>query len=169
VSISHAIGAQAPAGGQELRPLAGPGPGLLAAAAAADGARPRQAYLELAALTGAVPQARRHVRATLARWGLSQVADDTELICSELVTNAISASAALPFLAGVGLLIAACPGQLIMLVWDASHERPARPSRDDDAVTGRGLGIVEALSASWGWVPDPRGKVVWAVVDLGGG
>jgi anti-sigma regulatory factor (Ser/Thr protein kinase) len=115
-----------------------------------------------------VPQARRHVTGTLARWGLGDVADDAQLVTSELVTNAIAASAALPFRADVGLLVAACPGQLILLVWDASQDRPVRRGDDDDAVAGRGLGIVAALTSRWGWAPDGRGKVVWAVLDLEG-
>lgn len=131
----------------------------------AAGARQR-AYLELAALASSASQARRHVRDALARWGLSHVADDAELIASELVTNAITASAALPFRAAVGLLVAAQPGRVFVMVWDASHKRPVLPGQSDDAVTGRGLAIVAAMSASWGWVPDARGKVVWAVVDL---
>lgn len=143
-------------------------PATSGAPGTADEARSWRAYLELAAVAGAVPQARHFVRGALARWGLSHAADDTELIASELVTNAISASAALPFLAGVGLLIAASPGRLTVLVWDASQEQPVRPDPDDDAVTGRGLAIVAALSAGWGWVPDVRGKVVWATVDLDG-
>jgi anti-sigma regulatory factor (Ser/Thr protein kinase) len=88
------------------------------------------------------------------------------LIACELVTNAITASAELPFRATVGLLVGAQPGRLIVMVWDASRERPVRPNPDDDAVTGRGLAIVAALSARWGWVSDVRGKVVWAMVDL---
>jgi anti-sigma regulatory factor (Ser/Thr protein kinase) len=125
-------------------------------------------YLELESRAGSVPQARRHVRDTLARWGLGDVADDAQLVTSELVTNAIAASAALPFRADVGLLVAACPGQLMLLVWDASQDRPVRRSDDDDAVAGRGLGIVAALTSRWGWAPDERGKVVWAVLDLEG-
>lgn len=54
----------------------------------------------------------------------------------------------------------------MVLVWDASHELPVRGRDDDAAVAGRGLGIVAALSARWGWAPDGRGKVVWAVLDL---
>jgi anti-sigma regulatory factor (Ser/Thr protein kinase) len=143
-----------------------PGPGPLPTAPPIADVWPRRTYLELEALVSSAPRARRQIRETLARWGLTGAADDAELIACELVTNAISASAKLPFRADVGLLVAACPGRLIMLVWDASTDRPIRPEPDDDAVTGRGLGIVEALSARWGWVPDARGKVVWAMLDL---
>jgi anti-sigma regulatory factor (Ser/Thr protein kinase) len=128
----------------------------------------QMAYLELESRAGSVSQARRHVRSTLARWGLGNVANDAQLVTSELVTNAIAASAVLPFRADVGLLVAAYPGQLMLLVWDASQDRPVRRSNDDDAVAGRGLGIVAALTSRWGWAHDGRGKVVWAVLDLEG-
>ena len=39
--------------------------------------------------------ARGHVRATLAQWGLGELADTTEMIASELTANAVTASAAL--------------------------------------------------------------------------
>ena len=34
---------------------------------------------------------------------------------------------------------------------------------DGDAVNGRGLHIVEALSVRWGWIPQDPGKAVFAV------
>jgi hypothetical protein len=33
---------------------------------------------------------------------------------------------------------------------------------EPDALNGRGLVIVEALSTRWGWEPRDGGKVVWA-------
>jgi anti-sigma regulatory factor (Ser/Thr protein kinase) len=147
------------------RPPAWP-PGLPGPAADACSHR---SYLELEALAIAVPQARRHIRGTLAQWGLSQIAPDAELITSELVTNAVSAGAGLLFRPGIGLLVAAHSDRLIMMVQDTSREPPLLRPPADDAVTGRGLGIVTALSTSWGWVPDAGGKVVWAMVDLGQG
>jgi anti-sigma regulatory factor (Ser/Thr protein kinase) len=133
----------------------------------APGRPPRRTYLELEALANAVPGARRHVRDTLARWDLGEVSDDVELVTCELLTNAVSASAVLPFRASVGLLVTACPGRLVTLVWDASLQPPVPADPDDDAAGGRGLAIVEALSTRWGWVPDERGKIVWAMLDLG--
>lgn len=141
--------------------VAGPGPAI-------DGCW-RRSSLELAAQARAAPQARRHVRTTLARWDLDQVADDAELITCELVGNAIAASAALPAPAGVGLVIAAWPDRLMVMVRDASADRPVPtplPGSDDYAVAGRGLAIVAALSTRWGWAPEGRGKVVWASIAL---
>jgi hypothetical protein len=36
--------------------------------------------------------------------------------------------------------------------------------RDADDEHGRGLTVIAALAASWGWRPDARGKVVWCVL-----
>jgi hypothetical protein len=33
--------------------------------------------------------------------------------------------------------------------------------RDADDETGRGLTVVGALAQTWGWRPEPFGKVVW--------
>ena len=48
-----------------------------------------------APLPTAPGMARGHVRATLAQWGLGELADTTEMIASELTANAVTASAAL--------------------------------------------------------------------------
>ena len=50
-------------------------------------------FLELGALPTAVPCARLHVRQVLWEWHLGALADTTELLVSELVTNAVHASA----------------------------------------------------------------------------
>ena len=102
-------------------------------------------------------------------WSLGAIACDAELIVSELVTNAVTAGAAVPFPARVGLYLAADTDRLTLLVWDSSPQPPVRRPHDHDAVAGRGLEIIEALSDRWGWsVPGDRGKVVWALLDLDG-
>ena len=53
---------------------------------------PRTSYLELAALPTAVPCFRLHSRAVALEWGLTQLAEDIELIVSELVSNSIQAA-----------------------------------------------------------------------------
>lgn len=148
-----------------IKPAPGPLAALEELAAATDGTA--CAAIEVEAHAEAVPQARRYTRSTLARWGLDKAADDIELIACELITNAITASAALPFRANVGLLLAACPGRLVVMVSDASRAQPVRRRDGGEGVTGRGLGIVEALTTAWGWVPEAHGKVVWAMLDLG--
>jgi anti-sigma regulatory factor (Ser/Thr protein kinase) len=56
-----------------------------------------------AAIKTAPGLARGHVRATLAEWGLGEYADDAQRIASELVANAVNASA--PVLAGGRMLV----------------------------------------------------------------
>ena len=128
--------------------------------------RTRTSYLELAAHPVAVPCARLYTRHLLDEWGLGHAADDAELLVSELVTNAIKASLDLQVTAQVALYLAADRDRLIILVWDASPEPPAHRAHDDDAVNGRGLEIIEALSDRWGsCAPDQGGKVVWAWIE----
>src|SRR5208282_6845994 len=54
---------------------------------------PLHSFLELGALAGAVPCARLHARHVLWEWGLNGLAPDSELLVSELVTNAVKATA----------------------------------------------------------------------------
>jgi anti-sigma regulatory factor (Ser/Thr protein kinase) len=126
--------------------------------------RTRRTYLELAPSPAAVRQARHHAARVLASWQLGALADDASMVISELVTNAVTATAGLPFCAGIGLLLAADQAELAVLVWDASPHAPVPCPRDQDALSGRGLEIVTALTARWGFVPGPRGKVVWALL-----
>ena len=57
---------------------------------------PLRSYLELGALPTAVPCARLHAVHVLRDWDLRDLSDDAALIVSELVTNAVTASAILP-------------------------------------------------------------------------
>ena len=120
-------------------------------------------YMQAPAVPGAVTRARRITRQALEGWGLGRIADDAELIVSEMMTNAISAAPA----ADVALYLAADADRLTLLVWDASPDVPAHRPHDDDAVSGRGLEIISALADRWGsWGPVAAGKVVWAWFDL---
>ena len=135
--------------------------------AAAAGARTHRSYLEVAAGPGAVPYARRCTRHTLAAWKLAHLSADAELIVSELMTNAVTATLGIRATAPVALYLALDGSRLTLLVWDTCPVLPAQRRRDDDAAGGRGLQIVQALSDRWGCCGIPgRGKVVWARLDL---
>jgi len=57
---------------------------------------PRVSVLELGAFPEAAPCARRHVRGALGEWGVPDgLIADMELICAELVTNAVQATTSL--------------------------------------------------------------------------
>jgi anti-sigma regulatory factor (Ser/Thr protein kinase) len=127
---------------------------------------PHRSYLEFAAVPAALPYVRRHTRQTLATWQLGYLADDVELVVSELVTNAVRASqeAALPIVAAY---LALDRDRLAVLIWDASPRPPSRREHDEGAESGRGLELVQALTDDWGVCPgEVAGKVVWAKFSL---
>lgn len=127
---------------------------------------PLQDVLELGALVGSVPCARYHARQIAAEWGLARLRDDVELVTSELVTNAVSASRQLDWPSPIRMWLLSDRADVLIEVWDASPMPPVCIDPAGDAEAGRGLLIVDAISTRWDWygVPDPRGKVVWALL-----
>jgi anti-sigma regulatory factor (Ser/Thr protein kinase) len=125
---------------------------------------PLQSRLELAALDTAPACARKHAKAVILEWGLPALADTAELLISELVTNAVRASAALPSpIVGLWLV---CDGQSIVAhVRDSSNVMPEIRDADLDSASGRGLLLVEALGKDWGAYRKATGKVVWVLID----
>jgi anti-sigma regulatory factor (Ser/Thr protein kinase) len=129
-------------------------------------ARPLQTHLELAALPSAVPCARGHVRAVAFEWDLKELADTAELLASELITNAIQASATLRVAETpvVRIWITSDGTSMVIHVWDASTAMPARQEAGPGDDSGRGLMIIDALSADWGTHREADGKAVWALI-----
>lgn len=116
--------------------------------------------LDLGPLPGAVPCARLHARAILREWNLAGLADDAEVIVSELVTNAIRVSAQ-----PVTLRLRADRQVLLIEAEDAAPGIPQAAPHPPDAESGHGLEIVAALSERWGFYHPPGGgKVVWAAL-----
>jgi anti-sigma regulatory factor (Ser/Thr protein kinase) len=125
---------------------------------------PRGSHLELAALTTAVPCARLHARSIAQEWGLpTDQRDAGELIVSELVTNGVKASAGLASPV-IRLWLGSDRQRILIQVWDGSDSLPERSDAGPDSESGRGLMIVDALSADWGAYREADGKVVWALV-----
>lgn len=127
---------------------------------------PLRSFLELGAFPGAVPCARLHARQVLWEWGLAALGETSELLVSELVTNAIqiSRTATQGTTPPIRLWIVSDKTQAVILVWDAIPLPPVLKDAAEDSETGRGLLLVEALSTQWSWhfPPGPGGKVVWA-------
>jgi anti-sigma regulatory factor (Ser/Thr protein kinase) len=100
-------------------------------------------------------------------WGLESRGESTELVVSELVTNAVRAAQAVAQASSVRLWLLSDRAQVLILVWDASARLPVRVDASATAESGRGLMLVEAISERWGWyamqAPD-GGKVVWALL-----
>lgn len=137
---------------------------------------PLQSHLELAALPGAVPCARLHARQILWEWSQVALAEAVELLVSELVTNALQASAQLASGQHAGAIAGGVPTvrfwlasdhrRVLIQVWDSCDWQPQRQEPRPEAESGRGLLLVEALSSEWGASVDARkpGKVVWALI-----
>jgi anti-sigma regulatory factor (Ser/Thr protein kinase) len=128
---------------------------------------PLRDSLELGALPTAVPCARLHARQMLWEWKLTILAENTELLVSELVTNAIAASRSLKLIFPVRLWLLSDRRQVLILVWDASPQPPVPVDATEDAEHGRGLLLVQKISTQWGCYAarDTGGKVVWAICE----
>jgi len=101
-------------------------------------------------------------RAGLPRSG--KYADDAELITSELVTNAICHVTDDP-VETIAITVAR--------VWHPAAggrrrgrtpHRPVMRHTTGISERARGLHVVAALSADWGWHPQPGGKSIYAVI-----
>ena len=96
---------------------------------------------------------------------LDKYADDAAAVTSELVTNAVQhVCGDGTETIGVTLSRARDPEAVAVVVSDSSPEGPAKREAPADSERGRGLRIVEALSAHWGWRPEEGGKSIFAVL-----
>jgi anti-sigma regulatory factor (Ser/Thr protein kinase) len=109
-----------------------------------------------------VAEARRHAARQLTAWGLDDAAFLTELMVSELVTNALR------YGEGEIRLRLLLDRTLVCEVWDAGLVQPRRRRARDTDEGGRGLQLVGMLSAAWGSRRTPRGKTVWFELPLPG-
>ncbi|MFE7013951.1 SpoIIE family protein phosphatase [Streptomyces sp. NPDC057651] len=107
-----------------------------------------------------VGRAREFTRAQLTQWDLEPLVDTTELLVSELVTNALR------YGEGEIRLRLLLDRTLVCEVWDAGLVQPRRRRARDTDEGGRGLQLVGLLSASWGSRRTPRGKTVWFELPL---
>ena len=78
---------------------------------------PLRSYLELGALPTAVPCARLHARQLAWEWGLDGLAESTELLVSELVTNAVQAMEQQDDQPAVRLRLSSDNARLLIEVW----------------------------------------------------
>jgi anti-sigma regulatory factor (Ser/Thr protein kinase) len=122
----------------------------------------------LAPEASSVGKARAEASKCVRDWGFGQrLADDVVLVVSELVTNAVQASAQLERPGSVHLALSTGREScwLLAAVADASPKFPLLLPPDGDRIGGRGLAVVQAFSTRWGWhtVSWPGlAKVVWA-------
>jgi anti-sigma regulatory factor (Ser/Thr protein kinase) len=116
--------------------------------------------LTLGAEPDAAARARRFLRAVLAA-APGDLLADAELAATELVTNAQLHGAA-----PITVRATWAEPTVRLEVQDAGSRMPVVPARSDEAMTGRGLSLVAAVSSSWGVQPHRVGKTVWS--ELGG-
>ncbi|MFF0161601.1 SpoIIE family protein phosphatase [Streptomyces sp. NPDC005263] len=127
---------------------------MLARTAALDSGKVRT--WQLSRDPAAVAGARRMVGGQLAAWGLTEAAFATELIVSELVTNAVR------YGADPVVLRLIRDSTLICEVSDGSSTAPhLRRARVFDE-GGRGLMLVAQIADRWGTRQTPTGKTIWA-------
>lgn len=110
-----------------------------------------------------VGRAREYARAQLLSWDMEPLVDTTELLVSELVTNALR------YGEGEIRLRLLLDRTLVCEVWDSGLVQPRRRRARDTDEGGRGLQLVGLLSAAWGSRRTPRGKTVWFELPLPGG
>ncbi|MFD5813520.1 SpoIIE family protein phosphatase [Streptomyces sp. NPDC127038] len=110
----------------------------------------------------AVRHARRYTRRALRSWGVTEYTDAALLIVSELVTNALVHTDG-----QVRLDLTLVNHRLRIAVADNSPRTPIKPTSIGwEATGGRGVLLVEAMSATWGTVPVSGGKQVWSEIAL---
>ena len=110
-------------------------------------------------------EARIAIARFLSKAQLSQLTDDAQLLASELVTNAVRhASGPIDVRAYVR------DGFLRLEVGDSSvHCTPELRQADADDESGRGMELVDKLSARWGWRARGHIKVVWLDLPMPSG
>ncbi|MET9032737.1 ATP-binding protein [Streptomyces mirabilis] len=104
---------------------------------------------------------RRATVAQLGRWGVPSVAEEAELLVTELVTNVIKH-------VGEGapatLILEWRCERLRVEVHDKSRTLPGPVEARCDGECGRGLHLLAALAADWGVILTAVGKSVWCEI-----
>ena len=109
-----------------------------------------------------VREARKVLAEPMKRWELEDLIPTTELLVSELVTNAVKYSR------GDVTLRLVNEKALVCEVIDNSGAMPRLRQASGDDENGRGLQVVRQLAHRWGARRTPTGKVVWCEQPLPG-
>lgn len=123
----------------------------------------RQLKIHRRDLQGA-QRTRRLLREWLEAWNLSDMADEEELLITEVVTNGLVHGDS-----DVHVVVRRYPDRVRVEVRDSDPHRARTvtvPRQEDEAEGGRGLMIVSALASAWGNSPSGRGKTVWFEVPV---
>jgi anti-sigma regulatory factor (Ser/Thr protein kinase) len=126
---------------------------------------PTEAEVPLPSRPESAATARRLAQVVVLRlWGLSpRMAEDTVLLVSELVGNAVRHTGARVF----GLRMRRRRGWIRVEVRDPSRGLPCLMPVQELDISGRGLFLVDKLSDRWGVDLLPRGKTTWFGMRVG--
>jgi serine phosphatase RsbU (regulator of sigma subunit)/anti-sigma regulatory factor (Ser/Thr protein kinase) len=105
-------------------------------------------------------KARSLIKRPLRKWGLTELVPATELLVSELVTNAVRYAQGK---IGLRLIL---EGALVCEVLDDSAALPRLRHPDEEDERGRGLQVVSQIAQRWGARRSLSGKVVWCELPL---
>jgi anti-sigma regulatory factor (Ser/Thr protein kinase) len=102
--------------------------------------------------------ARNAVREFCSSRDLADVADDAELLTSEVVSNAIRNSDGM-----LTVLLVRANNTIAVAVSDNNPHVPSLPATAPDvlAESGRGLTVLSKIAGDWGMSPGSGGKTVW--------
>jgi anti-sigma regulatory factor (Ser/Thr protein kinase) len=120
-----------------------------------------EAAMTFAAEPVSAGAARSWVNRTLGDWGYPQLADTVTLLTSELVTNVVRHCRTDMRVA----VRADDGGHVVVEVSDEGPDMVVQREASFDDTSGRGLFLVNALSARWGVRRQAEGKSVWFEVD----
>lgn len=111
---------------------------------------------------GEVGRARHLVGSSLHRWGVTDADGVAILLVSELVTNALRYG-----VQPMRLIARRDDGPLRVEIYDArTGEAPRVQNPQPDSTGGRGMMLVDALAARWGWSEFGGSKHVWFELDV---
>lgn len=118
--------------------------------------------LTLSADPRAVREARQLTARLCALAGLIEdVCDTAVLLTSEVVTNAVMHGRS-----QARIVVTVGPREVLVEVGDDNSRPPVLQPHDEDALGGRGVGLLEVAASAWGVRDQPVGKVVWFALRI---